>query len=51
MGKQALERVQEVAATRHGCCWEPHEGPHHPVCSKFVALEVPEIHEAQESLL
>lgn len=32
-GLEALERQVELGKATHRCCWEPKDGPHHPVCA------------------
>lgn len=39
MGEAALARQREASRERHGCCWLPLDGPHHPACRKAKPRE------------
>lgn len=50
LGLSARLKQEELAATRHRCCGEWLDGPHHEACRKFVADAPPTVHESQETL-
>jgi hypothetical protein len=51
LGEEALDRVRATFSLRHACCWEPNEGPHHPICKNADDPDAPPpFIEGQESL-
>lgn len=51
LGDEALERQRQAARDYWPCCGEHRTGPHNEGCAKFVPVELPPVHENQESLL
>lgn len=50
LGERAARHLAD-AEHRHGCCWEPVDGPHHPLCRERPQDEQPQAGAGQESLL